>query len=174
MDISARMAEANPHLKDSNKSEALIMIDEIDLHLHPRWQQSILVDLQKAFPNAQFIVTTHSSQVLTTVEPQNIQGLILRNTQTQIEQFDFSLGAKSHELLNNILGVNERPQNIKIVEKLNLYLKLVDKDEYNTSDAIQLREELNAWGAGKEKALLRADMDIRLKEYQRKKYEKNQ
>jgi len=173
MDISARMAEANPHLPNPNESEALIMIDEVDLHLHPRWQQTILVDLQKAFPNVQFIVTTHSPQLLSTVEAKSIQGLILKNETLELTPFDFSLGAKSHELLDNIFGVNERPQNIKIVQKLNRYLELVDLNLYDKKEAKELREELDHWGAGKEKALLRADMDIRLKEYQRKKYEKN-
>jgi len=173
MDISARMAEANPHLANPNESEALIMIDEVDLHLHPRWQQTILVDLQKAFPNVQFIVTTHSPQLLSTVEAKSIQGLILKNETLELTPFDFSLGAKSHELLDNIFGVNERPQNIKIVQKLNRYLELVDLNLYDKKEAKELREELDHWGAGKEKALLRADMDIRLKEYQRKKYEKS-
>ena len=173
MDISARMAEANPHLANSNKSEALIMIDEIDLHLHPRWQQTILIDLQKAFPKAQFIVTTHSPQVLTTVEPQNIQALVLKNGKIEIEKFDFSWGAKSHELLYKILDVDERPQNLEIVKILNTYIELVDNNLYNSDEAIKLRKTLDEWGAGKEKELLRADMSIRAKEYRRKKHEKS-
>lgn len=173
MDISARMAEANPHLANSNESEALIMIDEIDLHLHPRWQQKIVMDLQKTFPNAQFILTTHSPQVLTTVEAQYIQALVLEENKTKIQLFNFSLGAKSHELLNTILGVDERPQNIEIVKILNRYIELVDDDLYHEEEAIKLRNELDIWGAGKEKELLRADMSIRAKEYRRKKYEKN-
>jgi len=149
------------------------MIDEVDLHLHPRWQQSILIDLQKAFPKAQFIVTTHSPQVLTTVKPQNIQALVLEEGQIKIEKFDFSWGAKSYELLDRILGVDARPQNLKIVKILNEYIKLVDNNLYNEKEAKELREELDNWGAGKEKELLRADMSIRAKEYRRKKYEKS-
>jgi predicted ATP-binding protein involved in virulence len=171
MDISGRMAEANPHL--ANKSEALIMIDEIDLHLHPRWQQTILIDLKKAFPKAQFIVTTHSPQILTTVQPQNIQALVLKEGQIKIEKFDFSWGAKSYELLNHILGVDERPQNLEIVKILNRYIELVDENLYDEEEALELREQLDSWGAGKEKELLRADMSIRAKEYRRKKHEKS-
>ncbi|WP_263831690.1 AAA family ATPase [Sulfurospirillum oryzae] len=167
MDIAARMSEANPHLSNPLESEAIIMIDEVDLHLHPRWQQNILIDLQRTFPNVQFIVTTHSPQVLTTVEAKNIQAIVLENGEPKKEIFDFSYGAKSHELLKEILGVDERPQNLEIVQKLNRYLKMVDQNEYNSSDAKALRSELNNWGYGREKELLKADMDIRLKEYQK-------
>ncbi len=167
MDIAARMAEANPHMENPLKSNAIVMIDEVDLHLHPRWQQKILIDLQKTFPNAQFIVTTHSPQVLTTVKAEHIQAIVLEDEMPMIKKFNFSYGAKSHELLNEILGVDERPQNIEIVQKLNEYLKLVDENKYDSKEAISLREELNKWGAGKEKELLKADMDIRLKEYQK-------
>jgi len=79
MDIAARMAEANPHMSNPLDSEAIVMIDEVDLHLHPRWQQRILIDLQRTFANAQFIVTTHSPQVLTTVEAKHIQAIVLED-----------------------------------------------------------------------------------------------
>lgn len=55
---------------------AIILIDEVDLHLHPRWQQRVLTDLMRAFPLSQFIVTTHSPQVLTTVKRENIRILV--------------------------------------------------------------------------------------------------
>ena len=70
MDISARMAQANPHL--GNKSKAIILIDELDLHLHPKWQQTILSDLRRTFPNAQFIVTTHSVHILSSIRKEKL------------------------------------------------------------------------------------------------------
>lgn len=167
MDIASRMAEANPHKKNPLESEAIIMIDEVDLHLHPRWQQTILIDLQKTFPNAQFIVTTHSPQVLTTIKAESIQAVKLINSKPEIYKFDFAYGARSHELLNEILGVDERPQNLDIVQKLNRYLQLVNENRYDCDEALQLRDELDSWGAGKEKELLKVDMDIKVKEYQK-------
>lgn len=172
-DIARRLSMANPSLNNPLEGDGIVMIDEVDLHLHPKWQQRILVSLEEAFPNIQFIVTTHSPQVLTTVKSKGIQGLVFENHNLEIKKFDFSLGAKSHELLYEILGVTERPQNIEIVKDLNKYLELVDENLYNDEEAIKLREKLDAWGAGKEKDLLKADMDIRLKEYRRKKYEKS-
>ena len=49
-----------------------VLIDEIELHLHPEWQQRVLPDLTRTFPNVQFVVSTHSPQVLTTVHPEQI------------------------------------------------------------------------------------------------------
>jgi predicted ATP-binding protein involved in virulence len=172
-DIARRLSMANPNLDNPLEGDGIVMIDEVDLHLHPNWQQRILVSLEEAFPNIQFIVTTHSPQVLTTVKSECIQGLTYENDNLKIQKFDFSLGAKSHELLYQILGISERPQNIEIVKDLNRYLELVDENLYSNQEAIKLRKKLDAWGAGKEKDLLKADMDIKLKEYRRKKYEKS-
>lgn len=169
MDIAGRMAEANPDKLNPLESEAIIMIDEVDLHLHPRWQQTILIDLQNTFPNAQFIITTHSPQVLTTVHAENIQAIKLVDNTPIIKKYNFSYGAKSNELLKEILGINERPQNIDIVKDLNTYLELVNNNEYDTTIAYELRNKLNNWSKGNEKELLKADMDIRLKEYQKNK-----
>ena len=52
---------------DTTVFDALVLIDEIELHLHPRWQRSVIPNLEKTFPNCQFIVTTHSPQVLDSV-----------------------------------------------------------------------------------------------------------
>lgn len=64
IDLSIRMGLANPHLDDPLSAEAIVMIDEVDLHLHPSWQQRVLADLLRTFSNTQFILTTHSPFVV--------------------------------------------------------------------------------------------------------------
>lgn len=64
IDLSMRMGLANPHLEDPLSAEAIVMIDEVDLHLHPSWQQRVLSDLLRTFSNTQFILTTHSPFVV--------------------------------------------------------------------------------------------------------------
>lgn len=59
-DIAARMAEANPWMENPLESKGIVLIDEIDLHLHPKWQRIILSQLKDTFKNVQFIVSTHS------------------------------------------------------------------------------------------------------------------
>ncbi len=64
IDLASRLAMANPHLDDPLVAEAIVMIDEIDLHLHPSWQQRVVGDLLKTFKNTQFIITTHSPYIV--------------------------------------------------------------------------------------------------------------
>lgn len=63
-DIASRMAEANPDMDDPLQSNGIVLIDEVDLHLHPKWQRTIIGSLTKTFPNIQFIVSTHSPIIL--------------------------------------------------------------------------------------------------------------
>ena len=63
-DLSRRLILANPQAENPLEGEGIVLIDEIELHMHPSWQRRILHVLQEVFPNIQFIVTTHSPQVL--------------------------------------------------------------------------------------------------------------
>lgn len=64
LDLCSRFATANPHFSDPLAAEAIVLIDEVDLHLHPRWQMRVVQDLLRTFSNTQFILTTHSPVVL--------------------------------------------------------------------------------------------------------------
>lgn len=64
IDLGSRLAMANPHLPDPLAAEAIVMIDEVDLHLHPAWQRRVVGDLLRTFRNTQFIVTTHSPYIV--------------------------------------------------------------------------------------------------------------
>ena len=141
--------------------------------MHPSWQQTVLYDLRKAFPLVQFIVTTHSPQVLTTVPPQSIRALRWNNDLIDIYQPDFSLGAASYQLLKDIQNVDARPQCVPVVKELKRYLDLVSEDKWDCPEALELRKSLDKWAAGREPALLRADMDIRMRSFRRKQHEKN-
>jgi len=70
-DIAHRAARLNPHLEDraALESPGVVLIDEIDLHLHPKWQRRVVGDLQKAFPEIQFIVSTHSPFIVQSLKP---------------------------------------------------------------------------------------------------------
>lgn len=61
-DLARRAAILNPHLagEASSQTRGVVLIDELDLHLHPRWQRTIIEGLRKLFPQIQFICTTHS------------------------------------------------------------------------------------------------------------------
>ena len=74
-DIAYRMATLNPNLLDNviKETDGIVMIDEIDMHLHPSWQRKIVDSLTKTFPKVQFIFTTHSPTVLTNAPKENIK-----------------------------------------------------------------------------------------------------
>lgn len=164
MDIAGRMAEANPDADDILSTPGIVLIDEIDLHLHPEWQQRILPDLQNIFKNIQWIVSTHSPQVMTTVEARCIH--IIRNDSgnAYIESPDFSLGAQSSEALNGIQGVPLRPESsIPIVKDLVRYKELVKNEDEGSKEGIRLRNKLNKWGKEHVPELMKIDLDIRLR-----------
>ena len=170
-DIAYRMARLNPDLGEevTLNTPGIILIDEVDMHLHPSWQQTVVNDLVKAFPKVQFIVTTHSPQVLTSVPADCIRILHWDNDLVDIEEPLFSLGAESSQLLHDIQGVESRPSALPIVKTLQRYLQLVNEDKWDSEEALALRKQLDRWSKGREPALLRADMDIRVRNYRRKK-----
>lgn len=67
VDLASRMALANPQMANPLDAPAIVLIDEIDLHLHPEWQRRVVGDLLSTFPNAQFILTTHSPYVVASI-----------------------------------------------------------------------------------------------------------
>jgi predicted ATP-binding protein involved in virulence len=164
-DIVHRALVLNPHFGEQAplKTRGIVLIDEIELHLHPRWQQTILESLTKAFPNLQFIVTTHSPQVLTTVKPESIYPISWEGEQVVIEKPAFSYGAKSSDVLKEILGVDPRPDN-DMTRLLHQYFDLIRQKQGNSEEARQIRVKLNEWAYGQDADLVRADMEIRRQE----------
>lgn len=169
-DLAYRMVRLNPHLGESAvvDTPGLVLIDEIDMHLHPLWQQTVLLDLQKAFPKVQFVVTTHSPQVLSSVPADSVRVLVWNKQFEGVRHVSFSMGATSAQILQDIQNVAPRSERLPIVQSLKRYLELVSEDKWDTPEALELRELLDNWSNGQEPALLRADMDIRMRRFRRK------
>ncbi|MGV3625309.1 MAG: AAA family ATPase [Archangium sp.] len=77
-DLARRCVTLNPHLGKNAVlgTSGVVLIDEVDLHLHPRWQRVVLSRLRTAFPEIQFVVSTHSPQVLSSVENHQVRTLV--------------------------------------------------------------------------------------------------
>lgn len=112
-DLARRMAIANPVRSKPLEGEGIILIDEIDLHLHPKWQRMVIPKLVEVFPNCQFMVSTHSPHVMTHVQPKNLfllkmadEGLIsLRPTE--------SYGKTVERVLEDLMGLETtRPDDV--------------------------------------------------------------
>lgn len=126
-DIAYRMAVLNPQMLDKcTETHGVVLIDEIDLHLHPMWQKRIIADLREAFPNVQFIVTSHSPQVISSVSINNIVRLRNYSAESVLEE---TYGKDANLVLNTFMGVSERPENIMV--KINRIRDMLDKGQYD-------------------------------------------
>jgi len=117
-DLTHRLSIAYPHLTGSGellqKAEAVVMIDEMELHLHPKWQRMAVPRLLKTFPNVQFIITTHSPQVLGEIHSKNI--MLLEDTPQGIQHSRFSrevYGMTSGHILEALMGTPERTEKVE-------------------------------------------------------------
>ena len=165
-DLARRMVQGNPHLADPLESEAVVLIDEVDLHLHPGWQQRVLVDLRRTFPNTQFIVSTHSPQVLTTVDSKHVIHLARTNRTIVAGQSSApTYGAAAGSVLEAVMGVQERPdaEHNEFVQKLGEYMRLVDDRRGRSEEATALRKELENLSA-RDPALDAADTELERQE----------
>ena len=110
LDLTRRLAQANPAMEDpAAEAEAVVMIDEIELHLHPAWQRQIVHNLTAAFPRCQFIATTHSPQIIGEVEHGRIQ--IIANGEVYSPTHSF--GVDSSRVLEEIMDANPRTREVK-------------------------------------------------------------
>ena len=160
-DLARRMAQGNPHLDAPLQSEAIVLIDEVDLHLHPSWQQRALPDLMRTFPNAQFIVSTHSPQVLTTVKAEHIVELYRDGDNIVAGGASApTYGAPAGDLLAAVMRVNERPPNNGFVTMLGDYMELVRSGKGESEPALKLRRKLDDLSP-QDPGLDRADLEMR-------------
>ena len=157
-DLARRLAIANPD-RNYNPLEGsgVVLIDEIELHLHPKWQRAIIPNLKKTFPNCQFIITTHSPQVISELKWVHL----LRSTSEGIAIDRVpSFGKDSNRILETLMATPERPQQIK--EDLRKLFRLIDKGELGK--ARQLRLELAQRMGEEDPEFVRADWLIQRQE----------
>lgn len=148
IDIARRMVQLNPSddLNDPRRgtnTQAIILIDEVDLHLDPVWQSTVVQGLKSAFPNAQFIITTHSEQVIGSVDADCVRKLVWGNGEVRAENVPFAQGATGERILIDLMRAPERVPG-PITDKLNRYLHLVSSGAGRTDEAARLRAELDA------------------------------
>lgn len=167
IDLVRRAYLLNPNKPKPLSVNGIVLIDEIELHLHPRWQQKILNDLTNLFENIQFIVTTHSPQVLTTIIADSIRILSVNAKEAKLVTGTTTYGAESSRMLEDVLGGDNRAQHLDIVKKLNRYTELVEADKWDTDEALKLKKELYKWGGQTEDELLKLETDIRIREFER-------
>ncbi len=132
-DIAYRMAILNPQLLDKVlvEAEGIVLIDEVDLHLHPTWQKRILKDLAEIFPKVQFILSTHAPEVINSVKSDSV--VILKDNEIQ-SAADETYGKDANTILREVMEVSARPDEIKNL--FEQFYDLLDRGEWSQAELI--------------------------------------
>lgn len=159
-DLARRMAIANPERSDPLEGEGIILIDEIDLHLHPKWQRMIVPRLLEVFPKCQFIISTHSPNVITHVQPDSLY--LLKQTDSGIvaERPAESYGKNVDRILEDLMGLETtRPDRVSS-SLHDIY------DEINQGQIADARQKIAEMKAeiGEDPELVKAEVLIKRKE----------
>ncbi len=153
-DISAKMAVANPTSSNPSKDGVgVVLIDEIDLHLHPKWQRKVITKLQEIFPKVQFVVTTHSAMVLQNIKSEHVR--VLSNG--QIFSAENTYGQSIEDILENTLDTDAN-----LFEKeFSILFDAISNNKIE--EAIKIKQELSNKIEGKSAELIRAEALINRK-----------
>jgi predicted ATP-binding protein involved in virulence len=133
-DMSRRLSILNQGIKNPNTGYGVVLIDEIDLHLHPAWQREVVANLEKTFPNCQFIISTHSPQVIGELHPQSV---MLLSNGGLIGHALRSIGLGSSEILEELM--NGKSKNVRFHEKI-----LEIENEIAIDQFTEARKKLNS------------------------------
>lgn len=158
LDIASRMTRANPHLSAEEmlrKTPGIVLVDEIDLHLHPSWKRLIVPQLRALFPAVQWVLSSHSPQVIATVEAEKIRAI---SVDGDVVVPSYAEGLRPEVVLERIQGTDASPP-VPVRRELDTYISMVYAGDGLTDAAQELRADLDAklGGAEWEELLQEAD-----------------
>lgn len=139
-DLARRLFLANPYQKTPLQGSGIVLIDEIDLHLHPAWQRMVLPKLREIFPNVQFIVTTHSLWVLQSVQRENMRWLENGSLREDIPHI---FGRDPNSIAEDAFSMPLRPKDLE--QKIDEISRLIDAEDEKGAKA-KLEELKKIWG----------------------------
>lgn len=156
-DIAYRMAVLNPMLGDKvlEETPGVVVIDEIDLHLHPQWQQTIISDLNTIFPKIQFIVSSHAPAVINSVAKERIR--ILDNGEIYVPAAQ-TYGRDANSILREVMKVSERPTDIK--QRMNIFYSYMNENNYKEADKVLTEIEAIVGTTDPDIAAARTSLDL--------------
>ncbi|MEI8325508.1 MAG: AAA family ATPase [Betaproteobacteria bacterium] len=130
-DIAQKAAKLNPQFGDKvlAKTPGVVLIDELDLHLHPRWQRRVIADLRRTFPKIQFICTTHSPQLIGQVKSDEV--ILLDESGS--DHPPQSYGMDSNWILRHIMKGDDRDP--EIAKALDEIFEHIDKARFEQAQA---------------------------------------
>ena len=159
-DLARRMAIANPLRDNLLEGEGVILIDEIDLHLHPKWQRMVVPKLAAVFPKCQFLISTHSPHVVTHVQPENLFLLKMTGEGLASLRPSESYGKTVERVLEDLMGLETtRPDDVTTALQ-HIYEQINEGDLEKAGKAIgELKNRI-----GEDPELIKASVLIKRKE----------
>lgn len=137
LDIARRLAMQNDGLGPILEGEQIILIDELDLHLHPSWQLQVISNLERKFPNCQFLISSHSSLVLSSLSTQD--KLIVLRDGGQLKLSDIPYGDNGDYILKRFFGL-QAVRNSKVQEEIDKISEELNKEH---TDLVKVEKKLN-------------------------------
>lgn len=143
-----RLVQTNPDNENFKDAPAIVLIDEIDTYLHPKWQRNILAFLAETFTNTQFIVTTHSPLVANYINGEEIEGGIalyrLDKGAAQPKEFKKNYGRDLTSIFHDWMGIADRPK--EVTHLIDNLFKNIDKETKDSlEEAKQQILQLKQW-----------------------------
>lgn len=147
IDLAWRLFQQFPQSEDPLKEPAIVLIDEIDLHLHPKWQKEIMGNLSSHFPNVQFIATAHSPLMVQAaiksnyaVVKENEEGIIVLNDPLVID------GWRVDQILTNLFNVSSRSIEVEeIIKRRRLLINKKKRDDNENRELEKLNDQISTF-----------------------------
>lgn len=154
-DIAKRLSMANPDSSNPLEEEAVILIDELDLHLHPKWQKEIVADLKRTFPNSQFIVSTHSPFIVQSLDADELFDI---KTMQYAEEEGNYRGWSIEAIQEHKMGVE--PKTAIFNQHLEEFSAAMDEEDYEKAKMLydELKEMVSP--GSNESKILKLDMEM--------------
>ncbi len=140
-DIARKLGMTHPSLADSLQAPGIVMIDEVDLHLHPSWQRDVVPQLAKTFPYVQFFMTTHSPYVLTNVNMRHGQKVFFMRDGKATEASSTIYGKRVDNILCDNLGMMS-VRGKEVEEKLSALMELMKANDISSAEYLTLKDWL--------------------------------
>jgi predicted ATP-binding protein involved in virulence len=166
-DVARRCVRLNPQFGElaAQRTPGVLLIDEVDMHLHPGWQQEVLGRLAAAFPELQIIVSTHSPQVLTSVDVASVRVIHLHDGTATLEEPSFQTrGVESADVLAVIMGVDPVPR-VPEAAWLREYRGMIEDGLAAAEEAAVLRGRLVEHFGPQHPVMLACDRLVRFQQF---------
>ena len=147
MDMAFRMAVLNPGKKSLNQCEGIVLIDEVDMHLHPKWQWKIIEALKTSFPKIQFILATHSPIIISSSKDATLLEI---DQEQEISELSDAYAYSVSDVLTYRQGSSEIPDELKELSK-KFEIEMNAKNHKEAQDVLMRMEEKY----GKENSLVK-------------------